>query len=229
MPEGEGFKVFVVDQGGTEAHARPVEVGVRADSLVQIVKVRLRGQRSGSSPTAAYGVEEQLQGRPRQTTVTPREKGLFAVVASNRRFVYLVVTLASIAGVWAACQAAVGDLSRASVSRSHHRRERHLARRAPGDVQRHAAYRRSGERRAGCDPRANAIHSWRSGDQRDLLAGHGHDFRAPARVQGRVNAIRNDLPTDLDVQIERLTPSLFPIISYNLTGGDSPTLYDIAR
>src|SRR3989449_894956 len=37
------------------------------------------------------------------------------------------------------------------------------------------------------------------------------------------------LPPDLDIEVERLTPSLFPILSYNLQGGDPATLYDIAR
>src|SRR5689334_24061332 len=49
------------------------------------------------------------------------------------------------------------------------------------------------------------------------------------QVQARVNQIRNDLPQGLDIEIERMTPSLFPILSYNLEGGDPATLYDIAR
>ena len=31
------------------------------------------------------------------------------------------------------------------------------------------------------------------------------------------------------MQVERLTPSIFPILSYNLEGGDPATLFDIAR
>src|SRR5690349_23245751 len=49
------------------------------------------------------------------------------------------------------------------------------------------------------------------------------------QVQARVNQIRNDLPAGLDIEVERMTPSLFPILSYNLEGGDPATLYDIAR
>src|SRR5207249_3891094 len=48
-------------------------------------------------------------------------------------------------------------------------------------------------------------------------------------VRARVSQIQGTLPPDLDIDIERLTPSLFPIISYNLEGGDPATLYDIAR
>src|SRR5438045_8366471 len=49
------------------------------------------------------------------------------------------------------------------------------------------------------------------------------------QVQARVNQVRNDLPAGLDIEIERLTPSLFPILSYNLQGGEPAALYDIAR
>src|SRR4051812_21052945 len=38
------------------------------------------------------------------------------------------------------------------------------------------------------------------------------------QVQARVNRVATDLPPGLDVEIERLTPSLFPILSYNLEG-----------
>ena len=48
-------------------------------------------------------------------------------------------------------------------------------------------------------------------------------------VQARVNEVRTDLPPGLDIEVERLTPSLFPILSYNLEGGDAATLYDVAR
>ncbi len=48
-------------------------------------------------------------------------------------------------------------------------------------------------------------------------------------VQARVNQVRGDLPTGLNIEVERLTPSIFPILSYNLEGGDPATLYDIAR
>src|SRR4029450_6499258 len=47
--------------------------------------------------------------------------------------------------------------------------------------------------------------------------------------RARVNQIANDLPQGLDVEVERQTPSLFPIISSNLGGGGPATLYDIAR
>src|SRR6185295_15641426 len=49
------------------------------------------------------------------------------------------------------------------------------------------------------------------------------------QVQARVNQVRASFTSDLDIEVERMTPSLFPILSYNLEGGDPGTLYDIAR
>jgi len=48
-------------------------------------------------------------------------------------------------------------------------------------------------------------------------------------VRARVNQIQASLPAELEIEIEQLTPSLFPVLSYNLEGGDPATLYDLAR
>jgi len=48
-------------------------------------------------------------------------------------------------------------------------------------------------------------------------------------VRARVNQVQSTLPAGLDIQVEQLAPSLFPILSYNLEGADPATLYDIAR
>lgn len=48
-------------------------------------------------------------------------------------------------------------------------------------------------------------------------------------TQTRVSQVRNVLPADVNIEVARLTPSLFPILSYNLEGADPSTLYDIAR
>src|SRR5881397_979662 len=48
-------------------------------------------------------------------------------------------------------------------------------------------------------------------------------------VRARVNQVSSSLPPGLDIEVERLAPSLFPILSYNLEGGDPATLYDLAR
>src|SRR5207245_5443394 len=52
--------------------------------------------------------------------------------------------------------------------------------------------------------------------------------RALQLVRARVNQIQGALPSDLDIQIEQQTPSLFPILSYNVEGGDAAALYDLA-
>lgn len=50
------------------------------------------------------------------------------------------------------------------------------------------------------------------------------------QTQARVNQVQGQLPSGVSIEVERLTPSLFPILSYNLEGGVDPaTLYDIAR
>src|SRR4029078_2601407 len=49
------------------------------------------------------------------------------------------------------------------------------------------------------------------------------------QVQARVNQIRNDLPQGLDIEIERMTPSLFPILSYNLGGRNPEQFSALAR
>ena len=48
-------------------------------------------------------------------------------------------------------------------------------------------------------------------------------------VQARVNEVQSQLPANLEIQVERLMASVFPILTYNLEGGDAATLFDIAR
>jgi len=58
---------------------------------------------------------------------------------------------------------------------------------------------------------------------------HTDMTQALSLTRARINQIEPTLPAGLDIQIEMMTPSLFPILSYNLEGGDPATLYDIAR
>ena len=47
------------------------------------------------------------------------------------------------------------------------------------------------------------------------------------QAQGRIAEARSSLPTDLDLTVERLTPSAFPFLSVNLTGAlSAANLYD---
>lgn len=54
-------------------------------------------------------------------------------------------------------------------------------------------------------------------------------LQALQQTQARVAEARSALPAALSTQVERLTPAVFPILSYNLQGGDAATLYDVAR
>ena len=48
-------------------------------------------------------------------------------------------------------------------------------------------------------------------------------------VQAEVNQVRPELPPGLTIRADRITPSVYPILSYNVEGGDPATLYDVAR
>ena len=49
------------------------------------------------------------------------------------------------------------------------------------------------------------------------------------QAQGKIAELRSELPPDLQLVVERLTPAAFPILSVNLTGGlPSADLYDYA-
>jgi multidrug efflux pump subunit AcrB len=49
------------------------------------------------------------------------------------------------------------------------------------------------------------------------------------QAQGKIAELRSELPQDLELVVERLTPAAFPFLSLNLTGGlPSADLYDYA-
>jgi CzcA family heavy metal efflux pump len=52
---------------------------------------------------------------------------------------------------------------------------------------------------------------------------------ALSQVQGRLAAARASLPGGLDLSAERLTPSVFPMLQYELTGADPLVLRDLAE
>jgi len=60
VPEGEGFRVFVVDSAGM-AHARPVVVGGRSESRADILQGLDAGERVVT--TGAYGVTDSAKIR----------------------------------------------------------------------------------------------------------------------------------------------------------------------
>ena len=66
VPDGEGFKVFVVDAANV-AHAQPVTVGARSDSTAEITDGLKGGERVVTY--GAYGVEDSVK-----VTTAPRRE-----------------------------------------------------------------------------------------------------------------------------------------------------------
>jgi CzcA family heavy metal efflux pump len=52
--------------------------------------------------------------------------------------------------------------------------------------------------------------------------------RALSMVEGRVNEAKGELPDGADLVTERLTPTAFPVLTFNLTGGSGVDLHDLA-
>ena len=156
------------------------------------------------------------------------KRSLFGLLAEQRRFVYLAIAVLSGAGIWAALQLPSAIYPELTFSRVTVVVRGELARRASGDVQHHTADRRGDRGRAGRDARSVAIDSRRQRDEHHVRAEDGHDLRAAAGPGARESGAER-VSAGLDIEVERLTPSLFPIISYNLEGGDPATLYDLAR
>jgi CzcA family heavy metal efflux pump len=48
-------------------------------------------------------------------------------------------------------------------------------------------------------------------------------------TEARIDQIKGDLPEGIEIETERMLPSLFPIITYNLIGPDPGQLYDLAQ
>lgn len=73
VPDGESFKVFVVDASGI-AHARPVDVGGRSDALAEITRGLSAGERIVTY--GAYGMDDSVKVVPGKAAAkaTPAEK-----------------------------------------------------------------------------------------------------------------------------------------------------------
>ncbi len=158
---------------------------------------------------------------------TPRQS-LFTLLAAQRRFVYLVVTLLSLGGVWAATRLPSSIYPELRFSRITVVAEGS----ALGARQVLFSITRPLEEAVSVVQGVIRVRSRsiRGGSEINITFAPGTDMVvALQQVQARVNQVRGGLPGGLDLQMERLTPSLFPILSYNLEGGDPATLYDIAR
>jgi len=71
VPEGEDFKVFVVDKSGV-AHERKVSVGGRTEKVAEITSGLTAGERVVTY--GAYGVTDSAKIAPVQQTTAPKEK-----------------------------------------------------------------------------------------------------------------------------------------------------------
>ena len=153
---------------------------------------------------------------------------LFDLLGAQRRVVYLVIAVLSAAGIWAAFR-----LPSAIYPELTFQRITIVAEGSPlGARQVQFEISRPIEEAVSIVPGVIRVHSHsiRGSAEINMTFAPGTDMTyALQLVQARVQQVRSQLPSDLDVQIERLTPSVFPILSYNLEGGDPATLYDIAR
>ena len=153
---------------------------------------------------------------------------LFDVLSEQRRFIYLAVALLSAGGIWSALR-----LPSAIYPELTFPRITIVAQgSALGARQVVFALSRPLEEAVSIVPGVERVksRSIRGGSEVSVSFAEGTDMLyALQLVRTRVEEIRGTLPPGIDLQIERLTPALFPIVSYNLEGGDPATLYDIAR
>ena len=163
-----------------------------------------------------------------QSPSQPASSGLFDTLASQRRFIFLAVALLSAAGVWSALQ-----LPSAIYPELTFPRITIVAQGSSlGARQVVFAMTRPIEEAVSIVPGVVRVQSRsiRGASEVNINFAERTDMNyALQLVRTRVEQIRGDLPPGLDVEIERLTPSLFPILSYNLEGGDAAALFDIAR
>jgi len=153
---------------------------------------------------------------------------LFDLLAAQRRFVYLVVGLLSVAGLYAATKLPSAIYPELAFPRILIVSEGS----ALGARQMVFSVTRPIEEAISIVPGVIRVRSRsiRGGSEISVTFADNADMMlALQQVQARVNEVRPQLPTDLNITVERMTPSLFPILSYNLEGGDPGTLYDIAR
>src|SRR5258708_240286 len=75
----------------------------------------------------------------------------------------------------------------------------------------------------------------RGGSEISIDFNPGTDMRQALQLTwNRIGARRSELPPNTELTVEQMTPSIFPIISVALTGGDNPArlrdlaLYDLA-
>ena len=155
-------------------------------------------------------------------------KSLFDGLAAQRRFVYLVVALLSAGGIYAALRLPSAIYPELAFPRVLVVAEGSSL----GARQMLFSVTRPIEEAVSIVPGVTRVRSRtiRGATEISITFSDATDMTyALQQVQARVNQVRTSLPNALDIEVERMTPSLFPILSYNLEGGEPATLYDIAN
>ncbi len=162
------------------------------------------------------------------TPVHRNGRTLFGVLSAQRRVVYLLVALLSAAGLWAAVRLPSSIYPELVFSR--------ITIVANGSAlgAREVLFSitRPIEEAVGVVPGVTRVQSRaiRGGSEINVTFAEKTDMQsALEQTRARVNRIIGELPAGLDIEVERMTPSLFPVLSYNLEGGDPATLYDVAQ
>jgi len=153
---------------------------------------------------------------------------LFDVLSRQRRFVYLIVGILSVAGVWSALRLPSAIYPELRFSRITIVAEGSTL----GARQIVFSVTRPLEEAVSIVPGVTRVrsHTIRGATEISITFASGTDMdRALQLVRARVNQMQAALPADLELEIEQLTPSLFPVLSYNVEGGEPATLYDLAR
>ncbi len=161
-------------------------------------------------------------------TETRRRWELFDLIASQRRFIYLAVALLSAGGIWSAFV-----LPSAVYPELNFQRITVVAQGTSLSARQQVfALTRPIEEAVSLVPGVTRVRSRsiRGSSEVPVSFAEGTDMPyALQLVRTRVEQIRGDLPPGIDIEIERMTPTLFPVVQYNIEGGDPATLYDIAR
>ncbi len=153
---------------------------------------------------------------------------LFDILSRQQRLVYLVVALLSAAGVWMALRLPSAIYPELRFSR--------ITIVAQGSTlgarQVVFSITRPLEEAVSIVPGVTRVrsHSIRGASEIAVTFAPGTNMdQALQLVRARVNQVQSALPPDLTLDVEQLAPSLFPIVSYNVEGGEPATLYDLAR
>jgi CzcA family heavy metal efflux pump len=153
---------------------------------------------------------------------------LFDILSRQRRFVYLVVGVLSVAGISAALRLPSAIYPELQFARITIVAEGSTL----GARQVVFSVTRPLEEAVSIVPGVTRVrsHTIRGATEISITFAPGTNMdRALQLVRARVNQVQGSLPPDLDIEVEQLTPSLFPILSYNVEGGEPARLYDLAR